>query len=238
MSADLKTCPFCRAPDEELALCYDAGTHPLVGTDWFVRCYVCHVETARFVTQAEAVTAWNTRAEGPAPVSAPLDREGVEIDPEKHWLWLLNERLGGYQTVFDAIGHAVDASHPGRKGISVISFMEGIWPQVTKAYSALTGQQDQVGLTTPAVLGEPDIDGLPSQSCADGSPPVLTDGEEFLEFKEALSDLRSLRHEHDCLNGGGPGWAERNAAAWAKVDELFANEDEAAYDRQQEDAHG
>lgn len=62
-------------------------------------------------------------------------------------------------------------------------------------------------------------------------------GEEFLEFKEALSDLRSLRHEYECLNGGGPGWAARNAAAWAKVDELFANEDEAAWVRQQEDAH-
>jgi hypothetical protein len=63
-------------------------------------------------------------------------------------------------------------------------------------------------------------------------------GEEFLEFKEALDDVRSLRAEYECLNGGGPGWAARNKAAWAKVDELFANEDEAAYDRQQEDAHG
>lgn len=90
---------------------------------------------------------------------------------------------------------------------------------VTQAL-ALTGQQDQVGGPTPAVLGEP------------------SDGEEFLEFKEALSDLRSLRHEYECLSGGGPGWSTRNAAAWAKADELFANEDEAAYDRQQEDAHG
>jgi hypothetical protein len=63
-------------------------------------------------------------------------------------------------------------------------------------------------------------------------------GEEFLEFKEALSDIRSLRQEHRDLNGGGPGWADRNKAAWAKVDELFADEDEAAYDRQQEGAHG
>lgn len=63
-------------------------------------------------------------------------------------------------------------------------------------------------------------------------------GEEFLEFKEALSDLRSLRQEHLDLTGGGPHWAERNKAAWARVDELFANEDEAAWVRQQEDAHG
>lgn len=82
------------------------------------------------------------------------------------------------------------------------------------------------------------LGGLLSQPCADGSPPVLTEGEEFLEFKEALSDIRSLRQEHLDLNGGGPGWAARNAAAWAKVNELFANEDEAAWVRQQEDAHG
>lgn len=68
------------------------------------------------------------------------------------------------------------------------------------------------------------------------TPPPT--GEEFLEFKEALSDLRSLRHEYDCLNGGGPGWADRNRAAWAKVDELFADEDEAAYDRRQEGHYG
>ncbi len=65
-----------------------------------------------------------------------------------------------------------------------------------------------------------------------------SDGEEFLEFKEALSDLRSLRHEYECLNGGGPGWQARNAEAWKRADELFANEDEAAWVRQQEDAHG
>lgn len=64
------------------------------------------------------------------------------------------------------------------------------------------------------------------------------EGEEFLEFKEALSDLRSLRAEHRDLNGGGPGWSARNEAAWARVNELFANEDEAAWVRQQEDAHG
>ncbi len=65
-----------------------------------------------------------------------------------------------------------------------------------------------------------------------------SDGEEFLEFKEALSDLRSLRHEYECLNGGGPGWQARNAEAWKRADELFADEDEAAWHRQQEDAHG
>lgn len=64
------------------------------------------------------------------------------------------------------------------------------------------------------------------------------EGDEYLEFKEALSDVRSLRQEYSDLNGGGPEWSKRNAAAWARVDELFANEDEAAWCRQQEDAHG
>lgn len=63
-------------------------------------------------------------------------------------------------------------------------------------------------------------------------------GEEFLEFKEALSDLRSLRQENRDLNGGGPGWGARWAAAWAKADELFADEDEAAYDRHIESFYG
>lgn len=78
----------------------------------------------------------------------------------------------------------------------------------------------------------------PSQRGDGPHIPSSPQGEEFLEFKEALSDLRSLRQEHLDLNGGGPGWMRRWLDAWVRVDELFANEDEAAYDRQQEDAHG
>lgn len=75
----------------------------------------------------------------------------------------------------------------------------------------------------------------------DAAAAVLTlmqPGEEFLEYKEAPSDLRSLRQEHADLNGGGPNWTARNKAAWDRVDELYANEDEDAYMRQQSDAHG
>ncbi len=148
---------------------------------------------------------WKTRSEGPAPVSAPLDREGVaRIIQPGAWAMADKERR--------------DYPADSREQI-----YGALWLQesLAKADAILAlSQQDQVGLTTPAVLGEPSGD------------------EEFLEFKEALSDLRSLRHEHDCLNGGGPGWSARNEAAWARVNELFANEDEAAYDRQQEDAHG
>ncbi len=60
---------------------------------------------------------------------------------------------------------------------------------------------------------------------------ALNQGEEFLEFKEALDDVRLLRAEHYALSGGGPNWTARNKAVWARVDELFADEDEAAYDR-------
>lgn len=63
-------------------------------------------------------------------------------------------------------------------------------------------------------------------------------GEEFLEFKEALDDLRSLRAEHRALSGGGPGWSARWEAAWAKANDLFANEDEAAHDRHIESFYG
>lgn len=93
----------------------------------------------------------------------------------------------------------------------------------------------------PAGLSQPELRAWyrgydTTREVREAQPPPA--GEEFLEFKEALADLRSLRHEHECLNGGGPGWAARNKAAWAKADELFANEDEAAYDRQQEDHYG
>lgn len=84
--------------------------------------------------------------------------------------------------------------------------------------------------------GEEGLGAIPEPARLDLNGP--SDGEEFLEFKEALSDLRSLRQEHRDLNGGGPGWSARNEAAWARVNELFANEDEAAWVRQQEDAHG
>lgn len=90
---------------------------------------------------------------------------------------------------------------------------------------------------------EPLLDQEGMASVDESAACVLTDGtgphgEEYLEFKEALSDLRALRAEHLALNGGGPGWMRRWLDAWVRADELFANEDEAAYDRQQEDAHG
>jgi Lar family restriction alleviation protein len=62
MSEQLSPCPFCGSAGEELGLCYDVGATPAEGQDWFVRCYVCHVETARQDSEAEAIAAWNRRA--------------------------------------------------------------------------------------------------------------------------------------------------------------------------------
>lgn len=71
----LTSCPFCAAAGEELGLCYDTGHLPMVGTDWFVRCYVCHVETARFVSHAEAIAAWNRRAPDPRIEALEAERD-------------------------------------------------------------------------------------------------------------------------------------------------------------------
>ena len=99
-------------------------------------------------------------------------------------------------------------------------------------------QYDRAAVTFTASLsgGEGGLGAIPEPARLDLNGPP--DGDEFLEFKETLSDLRSLRAEHRDLNGGGPGWMTRWLNAWVKADELFANEDEAAWVRQQEDAHG
>lgn len=104
--------------------------------------------------------------------------------------------------------------------------------EITEAIIALAAP-----VSAPGMGREEGIRG-PHEPAAIGASNAPSDGEEFLEFKEALSDLRSLRHEYECLNGGGPGWQARNAEAWKRADELFADEDEAAWQRQQEDAHG
>ena len=88
----LKDCPFCGGDGEEVALCYDTGSTPQTGTDWFVRCYVCHVETARRDTEADAIAAWNTRAPLPQP------------PPVIGWRWVPDEPTGamiseGYEAI-------------------------------------------------------------------------------------------------------------------------------------------
>lgn len=170
MSADLKPCPFCGSDGEELGLCYDTGSQPLVGTDWFVRCYVCHVETERFVTQAEAIAAWNTRAEGPAPVSA------IKADPASVLPVLAHLVETGQATPQQRLELAAALNLPAAPNLDLVERLremvktdhlrgcEGREYECTcghidrqdnlmlEAASALS-QQDQVGLTTPAVEG-------------------------------------------------------------------------------------
>ncbi len=61
----LLPCPFCAGTETGLYRPTEAregsGWH-----DWFVRCHQCHVESAEYETEAEAVTAWNTRTTPPA----------------------------------------------------------------------------------------------------------------------------------------------------------------------------
>lgn len=70
MSEALNPCPFCASDGEEIGLCYDTGQTPAEGRDWFMRCYVCHVETMRYDTRGEAAAAWNRRA----PINKAIDR--------------------------------------------------------------------------------------------------------------------------------------------------------------------
>ena len=52
MASELKPCPFC-------------GCNAIVEgySNWWVRCECCLVETRTFKTEAEAIEAWNRRAE-------------------------------------------------------------------------------------------------------------------------------------------------------------------------------
>ena len=143
MSADLKPCPFCGvAPAlSEYAVNDDGDTKWAVGCDCrnapedqpYAERYI----HAHGSTSHEAIAAWNTRAEGPAPVSAPLDREAIARVIETTY-WPLVDKWGR-NTSNEYWNTRIEASLAKADAIL-----------------ALTGQQDHVGLTTPAVEGRGD----------------------------------------------------------------------------------
>lgn len=96
------------------------------------------------------------RAEGVAPVFAPLDCEGVAriVDPLT-WGKIDKVMSGG-----------LDGLIPegwSREQYATSCYYEERQDSLTKADAILAlSQQDQVGLTTPAVLGEPSADALRS----------------------------------------------------------------------------
>lgn len=65
MSGAVENCPFCGSDEVGLFLPSDYRTGAN-NRDWYVQCFGCHVETAEYLTEAEAVTAWNTRTTPPA----------------------------------------------------------------------------------------------------------------------------------------------------------------------------
>jgi Lar family restriction alleviation protein len=62
VTEELKPCPFCGSHGEELGVGVEDPEAPRGWQGWFVRCYVCHVETCREGLHALAVEKWNTRA--------------------------------------------------------------------------------------------------------------------------------------------------------------------------------
>jgi Lar family restriction alleviation protein len=59
---ELKPCPFCGSHGEEVAVCVEDRDAPKGCEGWFVRCYVCYVETVRDQSREDAVATWNRRS--------------------------------------------------------------------------------------------------------------------------------------------------------------------------------
>lgn len=111
------------------------------------------------------------RAEGPAPVSAPLDREGVAELREALDRLMRAERASAkaerealVALRFESSDLLVKLAAQNEAGTEITASWEAARNALAKADAILAlSQQDQVGLTTPAVLGEPSADALRSE---------------------------------------------------------------------------
>ena len=71
--AELKPCPFCggRAFPTEFTYSLDPGYVKV----WSVDCVNCMSQTAEFVTEKEAIEAWNKRTDGPGEIDFDFGAE-------------------------------------------------------------------------------------------------------------------------------------------------------------------
>ena len=104
---------------------------------------------------------WNTRAEGPAPVSAPLDREGVVELREALDRLMRAERASAkaerealVALRFESSDLLVKLAAQNEAGTEITASWEAARNALAKADAILAlSQQDQVGGPTPAVEG-------------------------------------------------------------------------------------
>jgi len=77
MASELKPCPFCGVPEDELMILADPEeAFDNSGPSRRIQCAGCHIEAPFYPSRAEAIAAWNTR---PAPVDAnPLASNPVD----------------------------------------------------------------------------------------------------------------------------------------------------------------
>lgn len=248
----LKPCPFCNGAAVATNFIIEAS----------VRCAGCGTTITRRHSPRvdnglpQAIASWNTRAEERvSPNRAGVEesetwpRTGPDFnrwnDDAAAFVRLVQDNPGFWLADFSVkyLGLRIDT----RSGHFVLKDRDGAVIQPERVLAAIEKSAELRIRPSPAPEPAAVEEGNMAAVAESTDAPAFgaaedglrkSEGEEFLEFKEALSDLRSLRQEHRDLNGGGPGWMGRWLAAWVKADDPFANEDEAAWVRQQEDAHG
>ncbi len=87
---ELKLCPFC---DGEARL-----RRPYIGNakhGYSFHCTACYVSTKVYETEAEAITAWETRADSWIPVSERLPKDEEQVIATDGKIWYKMRMFGG-----------------------------------------------------------------------------------------------------------------------------------------------